>query len=117
MHAREQSWRDAWAQAGNQQRNSKAALAIDAIATYPVIFATTPAAKLSMSIQATYVLLERFVERGLIVDVTRRSARQLLALKDFTPLRESVWKLRKPLPGRKRSLPRASDIMKPKKMM
>jgi len=83
---------------------AKAALAIDAIAAYPVIFATTLAAKLSMSVQAAYVLLEWFVERGLIVNVTRRSTRGLLALKDFTPLRESVWKLRKPLPGHKRGL-------------
>jgi ribosomal protein S25 len=113
VHTLERSWRDARAQAGNQRRHSKAALAIDVIAAYPVISATTLAAKLSVSVQAAYVLLERFVERGLVVDVTRRSARRLFALKNFAPLRESVRKPRKPLPGRKRGRPRANEIMDP----
>lgn len=109
----ERAWCAARAQAGNQRRNSKAALAIDIIAAHPVISATTLAAKLSVSIQAACVLLERFVERGLVVDVTRRSARRLFALKDFAPLRECVRKPRKAMPGRKRGRPCASEIMDP----
>lgn len=112
-HTLERSWRDARAQAGNQRRNSKAALAIDIIAAHPVISATTLAARLSVSVQAACVLLERFVERGLVVDVTRRSTRRLFALKDFASLRESVRKPRKPLSGRKRGRPRTSEIMDP----
>ncbi|MFT9324022.1 MAG: hypothetical protein ABF537_07720 [Acetobacter sp.] len=111
IHTLDRSWRDARAQAGDQRRNSKAPLAIDIIAAHPVISATTLAARLSVSVQAACVLLERFVEQRLVVDVTRRSARRLFALKDFEPLRESVRKMRKPLPGRKRGRPRTSEIM------
>jgi hypothetical protein len=111
VHTLERSWRDARAQAGDQRRNSKAALAIDIIAAHPVISATTLAARLSVSVQAACVLLERFVDRGLVVDVTRRSARRLFALKDLAPLRESVRKPCRPLDGRKRGRPRVNEIV------
>ncbi|GAB3587007.1 hypothetical protein [Acetobacter peroxydans] len=109
VHTLERSWRDARAQAGDQRRNSKAALAIDIIAAHPVISATTLAARLSVSVQAACVLLERFVERGLVVDVTRRSARRLFALKDLAPLREAVGVREKTVPGRKRGRPRVEE--------
>lgn len=105
VHTLERSWRDARAQAGDQRRNSKAALAIDIIAAHPVISATTLAARLSVSVQAACVLLERFVERGLAVDVTHRAARRLFALKDLAPLREAIGAREKPVPGRKRGRP------------
>ncbi len=105
VHTLERSWRDARAQAGDQRRNSKAALAIDIIAAHPVISATTLAARLSVSVQAACVLLERFVDRGLVVDVTRRSARRLFALRDLAPLRDAVRMPEKPVLGRKRGRP------------
>ncbi len=105
VHTLERSWWDARAQAGDQRRNSKAALAIDIIAAHPVISATTLAARLSVSVQAACVLLERFVARGLVVDVTGRSARRLFALKDLAPFREAAGVREKPVPGRKRGRP------------
>lgn len=113
VHTLERSWRDARAQAGDQRRNSKAALAIDIIAAHPVISATTLAARLSVSVQAACVLLERFVDRGLVVDVTRRSARRLFALKDLAPLREAVGVREKPAPGCKRGRPRLGEDADP----
>jgi hypothetical protein len=113
VHTLERAWRDARAQAGNQRRNSKAALAIDIIAAHPVISATTLATKLSVSVQAAYVLLERFLERGLVIDVTHRAARRLFALKDLAPLREAVRVPKKPVPGRKRGRPRLGEEAAP----
>ena len=113
VHTLERAWRDARAQAGNQRRNSKAALAIDIIAAHPVISATTLAARLSVSVQAACVLLERFLDRGLVIDVTHRSARRLFALKDLVPLREAVRQPKKPVPGRKRGRPRLGEEADP----
>jgi hypothetical protein len=113
VHTLERSWQDARAQAGDQRRNSKAALAIDIIAAHPVISATTLAARLSVSVQAACVLLERFVERELVVDVTRRSARRLFALKDLVLLREAIKQPKKTVPGRKRGRPRLGDEADP----
>lgn len=113
VHTLERAWRDARAQAGNQRRNSKAALAIDIIAAHPVISATTLAARLSVSVQAACVLLERFLDRGLVIDVTHRAARRLFALKDLAPLREAVRMPKKPVPGRKRGRPRLGEEADP----
>lgn len=109
IHTLDQSWRGARAQAGDQRRNSKAPLAIDIIAAHPVISATTLATQLSVSVQAACVLLERFLERGLVIDVTHRAARRLFALKDLAPLREVVRIPKKPVSGRKRGRPRLDD--------
>ncbi|MBO1326184.1 hypothetical protein K2X14_14665 [Acetobacter sp. TBRC 12305] len=106
----EASWHQARLQAGDQRRNSRASAAIDVIAAHPVISATSLAARLSMSIKAACLLLERFLERGLIVEVTHRSARRLFALRDMAPLREAVQPRPKAMPGRKRGRPRASDV-------
>lgn len=106
----EASWRAARLQAGGQRRTSRALAAIDVIAAHPVISATTLAARLSMSIKAACQLLERFVENGLIVEVTHRSARRLFALRDMSPLRETVQPRAKVVAGRKRGRPRASAI-------
>ena len=113
VHTLDRSWRDARAQAGDQRLNSNAALAIDILAAHPVISATTLAARLSVSVQAACVLLERFVERGLVVDVTRRSVRRLFALKDLVPLREAVGVRGKPVAGRKRGRPRLGEESDP----
>lgn len=109
IHTLDRSWRGARAQAGDQRRNSKAPLAIDIIAAHPVISATTLAAQLSVSVQAACVFLERFLERGLVIDVTHRAARRLFALKDLAPLREVVRIPKKPVSGRKRGRPRLDD--------
>lgn len=113
VHTLERAWHEARAQAGNQRRNSKAALAIDIIAAHPVVSATTLAARLSVSVQAACVLLERFVDRGLVVDVTHRAARRLFALKDLVPLREAVKQPKKTVPGRKRGRPRLGEEAAP----
>lgn len=109
IHTLDRSWRNARVQAGDQRRNSKAPLAIDIIAAHPVISATTLAARLSVSVQAACVLLERFLERGLVIDVTHRAVRRLFALKDLAPLREVVRIPKKPVSGRKRGRPRLDD--------
>lgn len=106
----EASWRTARLQADGQRRTSRARAAIDVIAAHPVISATTLAARLSMSIKAACQLLERFVENGLIVEVTHRSARRLFALRDMAPLRATVQPRAKVVAGRKRGRPRASAI-------
>ncbi|WP_025829162.1 hypothetical protein [Acetobacter okinawensis] len=108
--ALEASWRQARLQAGDQRRNSRASAAIDVIAAHPVISATSLAARLSMSIKAACLLLERFLERGLIVEVTHRSARRLFALRDMEPLQEVVQPRQKTIPGRKRGTPRATGM-------
>jgi hypothetical protein len=63
-----------------------------------------------MSIKAACQLLKRFVENGLIVEVTHRSARRLFALRDMAPLRATVQPRAKVVAGRKRGRPRASAI-------
>jgi hypothetical protein len=75
-----------------------------------VISATTLAMRLSMSIKAACQLLERFLEKELIVEVTHRSARRLFALQDMAPLRETVQPRANMVAGRKRGRPRASAI-------
>jgi hypothetical protein len=104
----EASWRAARLQAGGQRCTSRARAAIDVIAAHPVISATTLAMRLSMSIKAACQLLERFLEKGLIVEVTHRSARRLFALRDMAPLRETVQSRANVVAGRKRGRPRAS---------
>lgn len=106
----EASWRAARLQAGGQRRTSRARAAIDVIAAHPVISATTLAMRLSMSIKAACQLLERFLEKGLVVEVTHRSARRLFALRDMAPLRETVQSRANVVAGRKRGRPRASAI-------
>lgn len=78
-----------------------------------VISATTLAAKLSVSIQAACVLLERFLDRGLVIDVAHRAARRLFALNDLVPLREAVRMPKKPAPGRKWGRPRLGEEADP----
>lgn len=104
----EASWRNARLQAGGQRRTSRALAAIDVIAAHPVISASTLAARLSMSIKAACQLLERFLKKRLIVEVTHRSARRLFALQDMAPLRETVQPRAQVVPGRKRGRPPAS---------
>lgn len=106
----EASWHAARLQAGGQRCTSRARAAIDVIAAHPVISATTLAMRLSMSIKAACQLLERFLEKELIVEVTHRSARRLFALQDMAPLRETVQPRANMVAGRKRGRPRASAI-------
>ncbi|MFT8676268.1 MAG: hypothetical protein ABF491_14155 [Acetobacter sp.] len=77
----------------------------------PIRSTTSLAARLSTSIKAARLLLERFLERGLIVEVTHRSARRLFALRDMEPLHEVVQPRQKTTPGRKRGRPRATDML------
>ncbi|WP_124306722.1 Fic family protein, partial [Acetobacter pasteurianus] len=107
--ALEQSWRQARSKSGGQRCTSRADKVIDLLAAYPVVSATRLSAELGLSLKAAYIYLERFLEEGLIVEVTHRAARRLFALKDLEPLREIVRPPKRPQPGRKRGRPRKSE--------
>ena len=55
-------------------------------------------------------MLDRFVEKGLIVEVTHRSARRLFALQDMAPLRDIAQPREQAVSGRKRGRQRASAV-------
>ncbi|MGX7347328.1 hypothetical protein ACWM9A_15900 [Acetobacter pasteurianus] len=105
----EQSWRQARSKSGGQRRTSRADKVVDLLAAYPVVSATRLSAELGLSLKAAYIYLERFLEMGLIVEVTHRAARRLFALKDLEPLREIVRPPKRPQPGRKRGRPRKKE--------
>lgn len=107
--ALEQSWRQARSKSGGQRCTSRADKVIDLLAAYPVVSATRLSAELGLSLKAAYIYLERFLEMGLIVEVTHRAARRLFALKDLGPLREIVRPPKRPQLGRKRGRPRKSE--------
>jgi len=102
----EHAWRAARAAAPGQRRTSHAGAAIDLIAAFPVISASRLSHLLGMSLKAAYLHLERFLDDGLVIEVTHRSARRLFALNGLAPLREAVQPPRRPMPGRKRGRPR-----------
>jgi len=102
----ERQWRHARGRSGAQRSTSRANTAIDLIAAIPLVSATRLAQMLGISIKASYVMLERFLADGIVVEVTHRSARRLFALKGFEPLRDIVSAPRRPIPGRRRGRPR-----------
>jgi len=73
-----------------RRRNSRALAALDLLAASPLISATTLANHLSMAPKNALVLLAQFVELGVVVEVTHRSARRLFGLKHLAPLAEEV---------------------------
>lgn len=64
----ETSWRQAHLHACDRGRNSRASAAIDIIAAHRVNLARSQVTRLSVSIKVACLQLERFLERGLIVE-------------------------------------------------
>lgn len=109
----EHQWRHARLHDGACRSNSRAGTAIDLIAAFPLLSATSLADKLGVSVKTACILLDRFLEKGLVIEVTHRSARRLFALKGFEPLRDTVQPPRRPMPGRKRGRPRREIQQEP----
>jgi len=87
----EQLWLQARQIVGEKRRrNSRALVALDLLAGSPLISATTLANHLSMAPKNALALLAQFVELGVVVEVTHRSARRLFGLKHLAPLAEEV---------------------------
>ncbi|WP_183117570.1 hypothetical protein [Gluconacetobacter azotocaptans] len=86
----EHAWRQARTHVAGRRRHSRAAAALDRIAAAPLISATTLAGQLQMAPKNALALLDQFVERGIVVEVTHRSARRLFGLKGLAPLAEEV---------------------------
>ncbi|WP_183010587.1 hypothetical protein [Gluconacetobacter dulcium] len=87
----EQAWRQARQIVATGRRgNSRAPAALDLIAAAPLISAGTLAGCLRMAPKNALALLDQFVERGIVVEVTHRSARRLFGLKGLAPLAEEV---------------------------
>lgn len=80
LRALERQWRHARAVAVGQRRNSRAQDAIDVLAAQPVTTAASLATSLSMSPTAAHGLLNRFVEDGLVQEMTGRDAWRLYTL-------------------------------------
>ena len=106
----ERGWIAARARVPAQRSTSRAALAVDVIATTPLISATTLARALGMSIKCTTELLDRFVATEVAVEVTHRSARRLFGLAGMAPVRAATTAPRRPIPGRGRGRPRSDDL-------
>jgi len=117
IHARitgiERKWHHARAHCGARRCNSRAGTAIDLIAAFPLLSATRLAGLLGVSVKSAYLLLERFLEKDLITEVTHRTARRLFALQGFEPLRDTIQPPRRPLPGRGRGRPPRDDQTEP----
>lgn len=73
-----------------RRRTSRALAALDLLAASPLISATTLANQLSMAPKNALALLAQFVELGVVVEVTHRSARRLFGLKHLAPLAEEI---------------------------
>lgn len=87
----EQAWRQArQIVATGRRSNSRAPAALDLIAAAPMISAGTLAGCLRMAPKNALALLDRFVDQGVVVEVTHRSARRLFGLKGLAPLAEEV---------------------------
>lgn len=76
--------------APGRRRNSRALAAIDLIAAAPLLSASTLAGCLQMAPKNALMLLDQFVDQGVVVEVTHRSARRLFGLKGLAPLAEGV---------------------------
>lgn len=101
----EHAWFSARLAVTGRRRNSRAAAAIDLLATMPLISATTLAAGLGMAVKNATALLDEFRAAGLVVEVTHRSKRRLFGLSGLAPLRDEVAPPRRPMPGRGRGRP------------
>ena len=101
----ERTWFAARLAVTGRRRNSRAAAAVDLLATMPLISAKTLARGLGMAVKNAAGLLDEFRAAGLVVEVTHRSKRRLFGLSGLAPLREEVAPPRRPTPGRGRGRP------------
>ena len=62
-----------------------------------------------MAVKNAIVLLDWFVEAGIVVEVTRRSKRRLFGLAGLVPLRDEVAPPRRPESGRGRGRPPTTE--------
>jgi len=88
--------------APGRRRTSRALAAIDLIAAAPLLSAGTLAGYLRMAPKNALMLLNQFVEQGVVVEVTHRSARRLFGLKELAPLAMEVALPRRGRRGAKR---------------
>ena len=102
----ERTWRTARARAAGPRATSRAAAAIDVLATTPLVSATALGQALGMAVNNAAALLERFRADGIAVEVTHRSKRRLYGLAGLAPLRAATAPPRRPEPGRGRGRPR-----------
>ena len=109
LRSLEQGWLAARGKAGGRRSNSRAAIAVDVLATTPLISATTLAAAIGMSIKCAIGLLDDFVGAEIAVEVTHRSARRLFGLAGMTPVRDVTTAPRRPVAGRGRGRPRGEQ--------
>ena len=84
----ERGWMAARSRAAGRRSTSRASIAIDVLAAAPLLSATTLAGAIGMSIKAATELFDAFVDEGIAVEVTHRSARRLFGLIGMAPVRE-----------------------------
>lgn len=104
----ERSWVQARSMLGQRRRNSRAAAAIDVLAATPIISATNLAKRIGMATSNATALLRELQEADIVIDVSRRSKRQLFCLGGMGRLRDYVSPPPKPEFGRKRGRPPAN---------
>jgi len=101
----ERAWLTARRQVAGRRSTSRAAAAIDALASTPLLSATSLAAGLGMAVKNAAALLAEFCAAGIAIEVTHRSKRRLFGLAALAPLRHEVAPARRPEPGRGRGRP------------
>ncbi len=101
----EWDWKRARSQVVGRRSTSRASAAIDVLAAAPLLSATMLASILDMSIKSAIALLDDSVARGIVVEVTHRSARRLFGLPGMRPVQEATTAPRRPVLGRGRGRP------------
>ena len=109
----EWDWTQARSQVVGRRSTSRASAAIDVLAAAPLLSATTLASILGMSIKSAIALLDDFVGRGVVVEVTHRSARRLFGLPGMKAVRDVTTAPRRPVPGRGRGRPPETQVTRP----
>jgi hypothetical protein len=106
LFALERVWFGARAAVAGRRRTSRAAAAVDILATAPLVSATSLAAGLGMAVKNATALLDAFCTAGIAVEVTHRSKRRLFGLSGLAPMRDAVRPPYRPDPSRSRGRPR-----------
>ena len=107
----EWDWAHARSQVVGRRSTSRASAAIDVLAAAPLLSATTLASILGMSIKSATALLNEFVARGIVAEVTHRSARRLFGLPSMKAVGEATTAPRRPVPGRGRGRPSEAKVI------
>jgi hypothetical protein len=101
----ERAWFAARGKVAGRRRHSRAAVAVDILASTPLVSASSLASGLGMAVTNAAALLDSFCSAGIAVEVTHRSKRRLFGLEALAPLRDQVEPPRHPEPGRGRGRP------------